>query len=431
MRDPITWTRDDEAVDCCISGCGPAGAMLGLLLARAGARVVVLEKHADFLRDFRGDTIHPSTLEILDELGLAERFLALPHSEVSVLTASPSKGPPFGVDFRHIGSRFPFVAFVPQWDFLDFITGEAERYPTFRLVRNADVTGLIEDPEGRIRGVRYQTTAGEMTVRPLLTVGADGRTSPTRAAARLPLVETSPPMDVLWFRLSRRPSDGDGAELRLSTRHFVATFNRGGYWQVAYVIVKGGDAQLRAAGLQAFRSSVAELLPELADRVPEIDDWDKVKLLSVRSDRLTRWYRAGYLAIGDAAHAMSPIGGVGINLAIQDAVVAANFLWRPLLEGRLSTQTLRRVQRRRELPTRLIQGMQTFLQDRILEPALSSSGPLTLPLLVQAVIRVPFFGVLPAWLIGYGILRPHVRVPQLRETHWSPESQVTTFERPR
>ena len=405
--------RNDDAVDCCIAGSGPAGAMLGLLLARAGVNVLVLEKHADFLRDFRGDTIHPSTLEVLDDLGLAGRFLQLPHSEVSQLSIDFPDGEQIAIEFGRIGAKFPFIAFVPQWDFLDFITAEAARYPTFRLLRNAEVTDLLRQDE-RIAGVRYHTPEGERTAHALLTVGADGRSSRTRAAAGLPVVETSPPMDVLWFRLSRRTQDGDDAGLRVAPGRLVAVFNRTDNWQVGYVIPKGGDAQVRAAGLEAFRRAVAETVPMLADRVSELQDWEQVKLLTVRSDRLKRWYREGYLAIGDAAHAMSPVGGVGINLAIQDAVVAANLLSRPLLDGAVATQRLARVQRRRELTVRMVQAMQTFIQDQVLKPTLAQvdTSQFKSPPGLKLLSAVPFLRDLPARVIAYGIIRPHVRSPE-------------------
>ena len=342
-------------VRCCIAGCGPAGAVLGLLLARAGIEVVVLEKHADFLRDFRGDTIHPSTLEILNDLGLAERFLELPHTEVARVVMRLPGGDGLDVDFRRLPSRFRFLAFVPQWDFLTFVTTEAARYPGFRLVMQAEVEDLIVEG-GQVRGVRYRTPDGPQEVRALLTVGADGRSSRVREAAGLPLVETSPPMDVLWFRVSRRLDEPDMIELRLSPGRFVALINRRDYWQVAYVIPKGGFEQVRASGLEAFRASVVASVPELADRVAELEDWDAIKLLTVRADRLQRWYGPGLLCIGDAAHAMSPIAGVGINVAIQDAVEAANLLWRPLSRGDVHVRHLARVQRRRELPVRFTPG---------------------------------------------------------------------------
>jgi 2-polyprenyl-6-methoxyphenol hydroxylase-like FAD-dependent oxidoreductase len=406
-------TDADASVGCCIAGCGPAGAMLGLLLARTGVDVLVLEKHADFLRDFRGDTIHPSTLEVLEDLGLAERFLRLPHTEVAVMSIHLPDGEQVSIDFSRLGGRFSFIAFVPQWDFLDFVTAEADRYPNFQLVRNAEVVDLLEGPDGQVDGVRYRTPEGERTARALLTVGADGRTSRTREAARLPLVETSAPMDVLWFRLSRRSEDGEGAALCLAPGRIVGMFNRADYWQVAYLIPKGADARVRAAGLEAFQRSIAETVPLLADRVAELRDWDQVKLLTVRSDRLRRWYRPGYLAIGDAAHAMSPVAGVGINLAIQDAVVAANLLWQPLRRRQVSTATLARVQRRRELTVRMVQAVQSFVQDGVLEPTLGVDGPFTLPRAARLVLSTPWLHNLPARLMAYGLIRPHVRAPEL------------------
>jgi 2-polyprenyl-6-methoxyphenol hydroxylase-like FAD-dependent oxidoreductase len=408
-----TSTDADEFVACCIAGCGPAGAVLGLLLARAGIEVLVLEKHADFLRDFRGDTIHPSTLEVLEELGLAKRFLQLPHTEVPVMSIRLPGGEHANIDFGRLGGRYPFIAFVPQWDFLDFVTSEAERYPNFRLVRNAEVVDLLEDHDARVCGVRYRTRQGERTAGSLLTIGADGRSSRTRAAAGLPLVETSPPMDVLWFRLLRRPEDEEGAALYLAPGRIVGLFNRADFWQVAYVIPKGAYAAVRAAGLEALQRSIAEAVPQLSDRVSELRDWDQIKLLTVRADRLRRWYRPGFLAIGDAAHAMSPVAGVGINVAVQDAVVAANLLWQPLRRQHVSVATLARIQRQRELTVRLIQAMQALVQDRVLEPALEVDGAFRMPLAVRLLISIPWLRNLPARLVAYGLIRPHVRVPEL------------------
>jgi 2-polyprenyl-6-methoxyphenol hydroxylase-like FAD-dependent oxidoreductase len=401
-----------RTVSCCIAGCGPAGAMLGLLLARAGVHVVVLEKHADFLRDFRGDTIHPSTLEILDDLGLADRFLReLPHTEVSHLEVRPPTGEPMGIDFNRLPTRFKFIALVPQWDFLEFVTAEARRYPSFTLLREADVTDLLTD-DGRVTGVRYQTPTGADELRADVTVGADGRGSRVRESAGLSLIETSPPMDVLWFRVSRRDSDGDAIALRLQAGHFFALINRREYWQVAYVIPKGANDEVRTRGLEAFRRSFAEGVPELADRAGEITDWDQVKLLSVRADRLRRWYRPGLLCIGDAAHAMSPVGGVGINVAIQDAVEAANLLWKPLRRGGVSVGELARVQRRREVSVRLVQGFQGLLQDNVLHPTLGASdATLAFARFVQVGLRLPLVRDLPARVIAMGIARPHVKTP--------------------
>jgi 2-polyprenyl-6-methoxyphenol hydroxylase-like FAD-dependent oxidoreductase len=398
---------------CCIVGCGPAGAILGLLLARAGVDVLLLEKHADFLRDFRGDTIHPSTLEILNDLGLADRFLAAQHNRVSQLVARLASGEPVRMDFSTLPTRFPYVAFVPQWDFLKFVTDAARGYPSFHLEMEAEAVDLLRSPDGRIDGVRYTTPHGTREVHAQLTVGTDGRTSRVREAAGLELVETSPPMDVLWLRVSRRPSDPSTIELRLKTGHFVALINRDAYWQIAYVIPKGALDAVHKAGLGAFRQSLAESAPEIADRVSEVTDWDQAKLLNVRADRLRRWYAPGVLCIGDAAHAMSPIGGVGINVAIQDAVEAANLLWKPLRAGHVDERHLARVQRRRELAVVLTQGMQNLLQERILRPTLHDAAPPRLPALARLGLALPFTRNLPAHLVGLGVRRPHVRVPEL------------------
>ena len=386
--------------------------MLGFLLARAGVEVVVLEKHADFLRDFRGDTIHPSTLEILNDVGLADRFLAeLPHSEVSHLQVRLPDGTRLQMDFRHLPTRFKFLAFVPQWDFLEFITAEAARYPTFTLIREAEVTDLLTDHDGRVNGVRFLTPSGTDEVRAVLTVGADGRTSRVREAARLALDEASPPMDVLWFRLSRREADGDAIELRLQPGHFFVLINRREYWQVAYVIPKGAYEAVRARGLDAFRRTLADAVPELADRAAEVTDWEQVKLLTVRADRLRRWYRPGVLCLGDAAHAMSPIAGVGINVAIQDAVEAANLLWKPLRDGSVSVGQLARVQRRRELAVRLTQAFQGLLQDNVLRPTVRAEERAAVPKALQIGLRVPLVRNLPARFVALGVRRPHVRTP--------------------
>ena len=391
---------------CLIAGCGPAGAILGFLLARAGVDVIVLEKHGDFLRDFRGDTIHPSTLEILDELGLADRFLSLPHSQISHVTLRSTSGDTLSFSLERLHTRFRYIAFVPQWDFLNFITAEAKKFPAFHLRMNAEVTGLIEE-EGVVRGVR--TSDGE--IRAPLTIGADGRTSRTREAAGLPMVETSPPMDVFWFRLPRAADDEEILAGRIGYGGALVMIDRREYWQIAYVIPKGSADAIRNAGLDRFRQSVVAIEPKLADRVDAIRDWDQVKLLTVRADRLTRWYKAGYLAIGDAAHAMSPVGGVGINVAIHDAVAAANILWKPLKwrSGAL-TRDLRRVQRHRQWSVRAIQAMQSFIQNRIIKLALAGKQ-FSFPRIVHVIERTPLLRDIPPHLVAFGIGRPHVRTP--------------------
>jgi 2-polyprenyl-6-methoxyphenol hydroxylase-like FAD-dependent oxidoreductase len=398
---------------CCIAGGGPAGMMLGLLLARAGVDVLVLEKHADFLRDFRGDTIHPSTLELIHELGLLEAFLRLPHERVTELRAQIGDESFPIADFRHLPTRCRFIALMPQWDFLDFLAHEAARYRGFGLRMPAEATGLIEQAE-RIVGLRARTPDGPLEVRADLVVAADGRHSALRSDAGLEVRDLGAPMDVLWFRLPRQPSDPDQPMGRLGSGHFLAMINRGEYWQCGYVIPKGSLDRLHERGLQAFRSEVATLAPFVADRVAALGDWGELKPLTVRVDRLTRWYRPGLLCIGDAAHAMSPIGGVGINLAIQDAVAAANLLALPLLERRLETGDLDRVQRRRELPTKVIQRLQLLLQDRVIAPLLAGGGaPLTPPLALRLLARLPALRRIPARLIGMGVRPEHI-APELK-----------------
>ncbi len=386
--------------------------MLGLLLARAGVDVLVLEKHADFLRDFRGDTIHPSTLEVMHELGLLDELLKLPHQKTPQLNGY------FGglaltiADFSHLSVRCPYIAFMPQWDFLNFLTKHAARYPTFKLRMQAEVTGLIEEGE-RVVGLRATTPEGPLEVRASLVVGADGRHSIVRTQAGLRVDEIGAPMDVLWFGLSRRPTDPEASMGRFDIGRIFITMNRGDYWQCGFVIPKGSVEQLRAKGLPAFRDSVARLAPFAADRVGELQDWNAIKLLTVKVDRLTQWYRPGLLCIGDAAHAMSPVGGMGINLAIQDAVAAANLLAAPIRAGQVTTEDLRRVQQRRMLPTRLTQRMQLFIQNRVIRRVLSSTDRLTPPLAVKFLARFPFLRRIPARLIGIGVRPEHVRTQAL------------------
>jgi 2-polyprenyl-6-methoxyphenol hydroxylase-like FAD-dependent oxidoreductase len=397
-------------INACIAGGGPAGMMLGLLLARAGVTVLVLEKHADFLRDFRGDTIHPSTLEVMHELGLLEGLLALPHQEVRELVAQIGEVQVPVADFGHLPTRCPFIAMMPQWDFLDFLAASAARYPGFHLRLRAEVTGLIEDA-GRVIGVSATTDAGPMSVRSDLVVAADGRHSLVRAKAGLPVEELGAPMDVLWFRLSRSQPHRGQTMGRFDAGQIFVMIDRGDYWQCGYVIAKGTFERLREAGLPAFRERVARLAPLVSDAVGELKTWDDVKLLTVRVDRLTRWYRPGLLCIGDAAHAMSPIGGVGINLAIQDAVAAANLLATPLRDRSLTVEHLARVQRRREWPTRVTQRIQVAVQNRVIASVLRGARPLTPPWPVRLLARVPRLRRIPARLVGIGVRPEHVRTP--------------------
>jgi len=398
------------SVRCCIAGGGPAGMMLGLLLARAGVGVLVLEKHPDFLRDFRGDTIHPSTLEVMHELGLLERLLALPHQKVPRINGQFGDLALTVADFSSLSTHCRFVAFMPQWDFLNFLAGAGARYPAFQLRMQAEVTELIEDA-GRVVGLRAMTADGPLEVRADLIVGADGRHSVVRARAGLSVEEFGAPMDVLWFRLSRRLGDPDDPIGRFDTGRIFIMLNRGDYWQCGFVIPKGSREQLQAKGLPAFRDSVAQLAPFAADRVGELQDWEPIKLLTVQVDRLRQWARPGLLCIGDAAHAMSPVGGVGINLAIQDAVASANLLAAPLRDGRLTTDDLRRVQRRRDWPTRMTQQVQLFMQNQVIKRVLSSTGTLSPPLAIRLLARFPILRRIPARMIGIGFRPEHVRSP--------------------
>jgi len=395
-------------VRCCVAGGGPAGTMLGLLLARAGVEVLVLEKHADFLRDFRGDTIHPSTLEVMHELGLLDDLLKLPHQKAPRLNAQFGSLALTVADFTRLPTPCGFIALMPQWDFLNFLAERGARYPTFTLRMQAEVTRLIEEG-GHVVGLQATTPDGPLEVRASLIVAADGRHSVIRAQAGLTVEEFGAPMDVLWFRLSRRPGDPEDPRARFDIGRIFIMLNRGDYWQCGFVIPKGSLEQLHEQGLQAFRDSVAQLAPFAADRVGELSDWNMIKLLTVQVDRLPQWYRPGLLCIGDAAHAMSPVGGVGINLAIQDAVATANLLAAPLREGRLTTDDLRQVQRRREWPTRLTQRLQMFIQNRVIRRVLGSTGQLAPPLLLRLIARFPFLTRLPARLIGIGFRPEHVQ----------------------
>ncbi len=383
--------------------------MLALLLARAGVDVLVLEKHDDFFRDFRGDTIHPSTLDVLDELGLGNRFAEVPQQRVSELLVMTDEGMTSLTDLEDLEVAHPYIAFVPQWDFLDFLTDAARELPNFELRMGAEVEDIVETV-GRVSGVRYRSADGLREVAATLTVATDGRDSIVRRRAGLEPVAFGAPMDVLWFRLSREETDPGATFGRFSAGHIVAMIYRGDYWQVGYVIPKGSDAVLRRQGIDVLRRSLAELMPAFANRVQrEPAGWDDVKTLKVQVDRLRRWHRPGLLCIGDAAHAMSPVGGVGINLAVQDAVAAANLLARPLREGTLGDGDLARVARRRRLPTVVTQAFQRAVGRRVLAPTLGGTSGGT-PRALRALGRISFLRRLPARLLGVGVLPEHVRI---------------------
>ncbi|MGV3492740.1 MAG: FAD-dependent oxidoreductase [Ramlibacter sp.] len=400
----------DVTTQCCIAGGGPAGLMLGYLLARSGVRVLVLEKHRDFLRDFRGDTIHPSTLAVLDDLGLLEGFLALPHQEIAELTADVYGRTVTVADFRHVPAPRPFLALVPQWDFLDFVAGQARALPGFTLAMATQATGVRKDGDAVV-GVDAVDAQGRFTVRADLVVAADGRHSTLRESAGLAGEDLGAPIDVLWFRLPRDPAThptATGGIVRPGA--MMVTLNRGDYWQCAFVIPKGGLDALRQEGLAAFRQRVVATASFLANEAEALASWDDIKLLSVQVNHLRRWFAPGFLCIGDAAHAMSPIGGVGINLAIQDAVAAANLLVPPLLAGTLAPQHLAAVQKRREWPARVTQRAQLAIQDEVLSPVLArGSAPASLPLPLRLLERLPLLRRLPARLIGVGVRPERVR----------------------
>ena len=395
----------------CIVGGGPCGVMLGVLLARAGVEVTVLEKHADFFRDFRGDTIHPSTLELLYELGWLSEFLALPHDEFAAVS-----GRIFGetvemADFSHLPTHCKFIAMMPQWDFLNFLAERGRRYPTFGLRMETHGTGLLES-DGRVTGVRATSPAGEIEITAKLVVGADGRHSDIRALAGLTIEDLGAPMDVLWMRLSKRAGDTSQRLGNVARGRMLVTIDRGTYWQCAYLIFKGSYDEVQARGIEALQRDIAEVVPELADRVGELTDWSKISMLQVRVDRLVRWHRPGLLCIGDAAHAMSPIGGVGINLAIQDAVATANILAKTLAAGGApSDEQLQHVENRRTFPTKVTQAFQVFVQDRVVDPILRGTARDRAPSAVKLLGAFPVLRRLPALFIGIGARPEHVRTP--------------------
>ena len=399
-----------DQTTCVVVGGGPAGIMLGLLLARAGVDVTVLEKHADFLRDFRGDTVHPTTLDLLDELGLSDEFSDLPERRIESIQL-PIGGRAVQVaSLRNLPGKHKYVAMVPQWDLLDLLARSASKEPSFTLRMSTSVVGLLREGE-RVVGVKYRTDQGDGEIRADVVVGCDGRDSAVREAAGLEVIDWPVPFDAWWFRIPRLESDPAGAVPVLGDRRAVVMLDRGSYWQIAALIGKGTDAQARQKPVAEILKSLAALAPWLADRVDALESWDDVKLLHVRLDRLRSWHAPGLLCIGDAAHAMSPAGGVGINLAIQDAVATARILARPLLEKSLSDADLAKVQRRRILPTIVTQGMQRLIHERALRPALEGgvnlSSRSTLPLSLRILRRTPVLRSLPPFLVARGVLPEH------------------------
>ncbi|WP_336205130.1 FAD-dependent oxidoreductase [Nonomuraea sp. LPB2021202275-12-8] len=393
---------------CAIAGGGPAGAMLALLLARTGVEVTLLEKHADFLRDFRGDTIHPSTLRVLDEIGLAGEFLKLPHRKAYEISLVSDTGPMRLASLRELPGPYNYIAFVPQWDFLNLITAEAATYPNFHLKMRAEAYDLIRE-DGAVRGLRYRDDTGEHELRADLTVAADGRGSVLRERAGLVPEELGAPMDVLWFRMPREDTDPDETFLRVSSGHMMVAINRESYWQLAYVIPKGGFDRLASQGIEALREPVARMLPFLEGRIGQVRSYDDVSMLTVALNRLRRWHRPGFLCIGDAAHAMSPVFGVGINLAVQDAVATANLLAGSLRSGALITDsTLHLLQKRRMPPTRVTQAAQRLVQDRLIRPALKRQ--FKPPRVRPDLARIPLLNRVTRRFIGLGVRPEHVTV---------------------
>jgi 2-polyprenyl-6-methoxyphenol hydroxylase-like FAD-dependent oxidoreductase len=395
---------------CCIAGGGPAGMMLGFLLARAGVTVVVLEKHGDFLRDFRGDTVHPSTLTVMHELGLLDEFLKLPHHRIARFTGTFGGTPVKIADLTHLPVPAPFIAMMPQWNFLDFLARHGRGFAGFTLLMNAEAESVIEQA-GRVVGVQAKVDGRAEEIRADLVVGADGRHSTIRSALGLEVQDIGAPMDVLWFRISHK--DGDPGDLlgRFDAGSILVMLDRGDYWQCAFVIPKGAAERVRAEGIEKIRATIARLAPEVADRMGELRTMDDLKLLTVGIDRLKTWWKPGALCIGDAAHTMSPIGGVGINIAVQDAVAAANILAAPLREGRLSDSHLAAVQSRRLFPARATQAVQVFLQNGIIAPSLAAAGGrMKVPLFARLMQWFPVMRRLPARLIALGVRPEHVAI---------------------
>jgi 2-polyprenyl-6-methoxyphenol hydroxylase-like FAD-dependent oxidoreductase len=394
---------------CCIAGGGPAGIMLGYILARAGVDVVVLEKWPDFFRDFRGDTIHPSTMDVLYELGLLDDFLKLPHNEMQQMAAHMGGEEIIAADFTRLHVRCPYIAFIPQWDFLNFISAKAKVFPGFHLMMETEATDIIVEHDSVV-GIHAQQKGKQFDIRAELTVGADGRHSTIREKSGLAAMDLGAPIDVLWFRLSRK-DDGTKRSLGyIDAGGGLILLDRDEYWQCGFIIAKGVFEKIKSLGLEQFKKDIATLAPFLSPVVGELKEWDQIKLLSVGVDRLTTWYREGLLCIGDSAHAMSPIGGVGINLAIQDAVAAANVLVPAFKAGKPKREDLEKIQKRREFPTRLTQRFQVFLHRRVLAPVLKKNGHMRLPWFMKFLGWAPVLQKLPAYAIGIGFRPEHVEI---------------------
>jgi len=396
---------------CCIVGGGPAGMMLGYLLGRAGVETLVLEKHADFFRDFRGDTVHPSTLQVMDELGLIEEFLKLPHQQLQKMDGQFGGTSIRITDISRTKAKYPFIAFMPQWDFLNFLREHGRRFASLKVMMNADATDLIWSGD-RVVGVTANTPEGPVEIRADLTIGCDGRHSVVRQCAALEVEEIGAPMDVLWFRAGRHTNEDESLFARVDTGKMMVTFDRGDYWQCAYVIAKGQYDAVKARGLDAFRDDVTGMAPILKSGISDVKTWDDVKLLTVAINRLKRWTRPGLLCIGDAAHAMSPVGGVGVNLAVQDAVATANLLAAKLVTGCPSEDELDAVRRRREFPMRMTQAMQVMVQNNIISAALKPGHqPLRVPLFARVVNAVPWLQGITARFVALGVRPEHVHSP--------------------